>query len=146
MVSTQRGPKGPFIFTSVFGKQAVMRHGMVVLGVLALTGCKSTVEDEIARLHRLSAQDGVTFASSVFYLKKEMSVHASWQLESSIPFDEYCDRLPMILPEYKVSRKNSFMIELTRQMPGDIFLMRVERLDKPDRPYRIDVSFTAFPS
>jgi hypothetical protein len=116
------------------------------IGVILTAGCKLTVEDEITRVHRLSAPDGVTFASSVFFLKKEMSVHASWQLQSTVSFAKYVDRLLSSLPEYEIQRRDDDVVMFSRHLPGDVFLIRVKRSGASEISYVIDVTFTAFPS
>ncbi len=124
----------------------MFRFRAAFISMVLMAGCKQTVEDEITRVHKLSAPDGVTFASSIFFLKKEMSVHASWQLQSTVPFTEYAHRLRSSLPEYEVKQHDLEMLIFSRRLPGDVFLMQVKRSGESEIFYRIDVFFTAYPS
>jgi hypothetical protein len=118
--------------------------GLLILGVLGCGDPDARLRASVRDLQAQTNPPGATLIAVSPITRDAWSVHATWEIEAAMPWQEYTERLSGRLHGFQHHLEGDGRVIFVKSLPDDTYTLRIEAVSIGP-PLRIRVAFQASP-
>lgn len=129
-----------------------MKHAAIALAILvaSTSGCTEHPEpmrQDLDRIEQLVVPEGATHLVSSGMERKNSTVSASWEFETTLSWPEYLKRIEALLQKEGFARRGQadHPVDFLKPLPGGACTVRAER-QRAGSPLAVRITFLAWAS